>query len=67
VFRVVHPWGRDRARESTVVSTHATAAEAFAEIDRVAEHMVSTGDRSDAVELIVVDANGNIVERPCLN
>lgn len=33
----------DRAREATIVSEHATAAEAFAEIDRLAAQMVRTG------------------------
>ena len=31
-FRVVQPYGRDKAREATMMSEHATAAEAFAEI-----------------------------------
>jgi hypothetical protein len=63
-FRVVQPWGHDRARQATIVSTHATASEAFAEIDRLAERMVRTGDRSDAVALIVVNEHGDIIERP---
>jgi hypothetical protein len=32
MFRIVQPWGRDKAREATLISEHATAAEAFAEI-----------------------------------
>ena len=31
-FRVVQPYGRDKAREATMVSEHATAVEAFAEL-----------------------------------
>jgi hypothetical protein len=63
-FRVVQAWGPDKARQSTVISEHATAAEAFGEIDRLASEMVRTGAPSDAVELIVVDANDRIVKRP---
>ena len=32
----MQPYGRDKAREATIISQHATAAEAFAEIDRLA-------------------------------
>jgi hypothetical protein len=62
-FRVVQPWGRDVARESTLVSEHPSAAEAFAEIDRLSAQMVRTGAPSDAVELVVIDAHGRIVPR----
>ena len=48
---------------STVVSEHPTAAAAFAVIDRLAAQMVRTGAPTDAVELIVVDAAGVIVQR----
>jgi hypothetical protein len=47
-----------------VISEHATAAEAFAEIDRLSAQMVRTGAPSNAIELIVVDAAGQIVQRP---
>ena len=63
-FRVVQPYGKDKARESTIISEHATAAEAFAEIDRVFSEMVRTGAPSDAIDLIVVNADGQIVPRP---
>ena len=63
-FRIVQPWGRDVAQQSTLISEHATAAEAFAEIDRLAAEMVRTGAPSDAVELLVVDADGRLVSRP---
>ena len=62
-YRVVQPYGRDKARESTVFSEHARAADAFAEIDRLSAQMVRTGALSDAVELIVVDGTGRIVQR----
>ena len=63
-FRIVQPWGPDRVRQATVISEHATAAEAFAEIDRLASEMVRTGAPSDAVELLVADASGRLVRRP---
>ena len=47
-----------------MISAHATAAEAFAEIDRLSAQMVRTGAPSDAIELIVVDVAGRIVKRP---
>ena len=34
-FRVVQPWGKDLATESTVVSTHDNAVDAYGEIDRM--------------------------------
>jgi hypothetical protein len=40
-----------------VVSEHATTADAFAEIERLAA-------QSDYVELLVVDADGQPVRRP---
>jgi hypothetical protein len=62
--RVVQPWRRERAREATLISEHATPADAFAEIDRLSARMVRTGAPSDAVELILVDAAGEVVPRP---
>jgi len=62
-FSVVQPYGRDKARESTTMSWHATAADAFAEIDRLSTQMARTGAPTNAVELIVVDANDQIVSR----
>jgi len=32
-YRIVQPYGRHKAQESTVVSEHQTAADAFVEID----------------------------------
>jgi hypothetical protein len=63
-YRVVQPYGRDKAREATIISEHATAAEAFAEIDRLSAQMVRTGVRSEAIELIVIEASGRVVPRP---
>jgi hypothetical protein len=63
-YRVVQPWGKDRAQQATVVSTHLTPDAAFAEIDRLATQMVRTGSPSNAVELIVVDPLFRLVRRP---
>ena len=63
-YRVAQPYGRDVGRESTTISEHPTAAEAFAEIDRLAEMMVRTDGPSDAITLVVLDATGRVVHRP---
>ena len=66
--RVVQPWGPDKARQATLVGDgHATAAEAFAEIDRLAAEMMRTGAPSDAVQLVVVDVDGRQVRRRSLH
>ena len=62
--RIVQPYGRDESREATLVSEHPTAADAFAELDRLADQMVRTGVSPDAVRLIVVDDEGRVVRRP---
>ena len=63
-FRIVQPYGKDKAREATTVREHSTVAAAFAEIDRLSAQMVRTGVPSDAIELIVIEANGRRVPRP---
>lgn len=63
-FRVVQPWGRDRAVQSTLVSEHSSLQSAFAAIDAMADQMLRTGARPDAVELIVIDDADRIVRRP---
>jgi hypothetical protein len=63
-YRIAQPVGDDRAREATLISEHVTAAEAFAEIDRLSAQMVGTGAPSNAIELIVVDDSGRIVQPP---
>jgi hypothetical protein len=64
MYRVVQPFGQDKPRGSTTVSEHHTATEAFAGIDRLSAELVRTGASSNAVELIVVDADGRVVTRP---
>ena len=63
-FRVAQPYGRDAGRESTTLSEHAIAADAFAEIERLAAQMARTGAPSDAIILVVLDAAGGVVHRP---
>jgi len=63
-YQVVQPWGRDKAREHTLLSEHETAADAFAEIDRLAMQMVRTGAPSDAIEMLVIDSDGRVIQRP---
>jgi hypothetical protein len=64
MFRVVQPYGRDKAWQSTISSEHVTAADAFAEMDRLKAQMVCAGAPRDAIELIAVDPEGQIVGRP---
>ena len=63
-FRVVLPYGRDKAREATTISGHSTAAAAFAEIDGLRAKMARRGTPANKTELIVVDAADQIVPRP---
>ncbi len=63
-FRVMQPWGPDKGRQATLVSEHATALEAFDAIDQLSAEMVRTGAPSNAVELIVVNADDRVVPRP---
>ena len=64
VFRIIQPYGRDAARESTLISEHTTAAAAFAEIDRLSAQIIKTGVRPDVLELLVIDGDGQLVSRP---
>ena len=66
-FRLVQPWGRNIATESTTVSEHETATDAFCELDRLVDQMLRTGVRPDAVELIIIDRSGKRVARPLAN
>lgn len=66
-FRIVQPYGKDKARQATLISEHATAVEAFDEIDRLSAQMARTGAPSDGIELLVVDADDRIVRRPNVN
>lgn len=63
-LRAVQPWGRDKVKQSILISRHQTAADAFAAIDAMAARFVATGAPADAVELIVLDVDDGIVHRP---
>ena len=63
-FRVVQPWGPDKGRQGTVQSEHKTVAEAFAALDSIATDMAQTGVPGDAIELVVVDEQGQVISRP---
>jgi hypothetical protein len=60
----VQPWGKDKGRQASVLSEHATSAEAFAAIDRMTQRSAPLGTRIEVLELLVADADGNIVARP---
>ena len=60
-YRIVQPYGRDKAREATFQSEHATVAEAFAAIDETYARMRRLGGTSTGVELIVIDEQDRIV------
>jgi hypothetical protein len=64
-YKIVQPWGPDRARQSTLVSDgYASETEVFAELDRLQERMRRSGVSVDFVELIVVDNVDRIRARP---
>ena len=48
-YRVVQPWGPDKARQATLQSEHATITEAFAAIDAMSAQMVRTDVAGDAL------------------
>lgn len=56
--------GRDKARHATCVGAHPTAEEGFASTDAFSERAVGTGDRPNAIEVIMVDERFEIVRRP---
>jgi hypothetical protein len=58
-YRVLQPYGKDRGREATEISTWSTIADAFAEVDRYAERMRSKGLPADCVALLVIDDEGS--------
>ena len=63
-FRVVQPWGPGKAREATVISEHPTARPPSRR--SIGSHPRWCGRArapSDAVELIVVDQAGVIVQQ----
>ncbi|MCZ6734561.1 MAG: hypothetical protein O7C65_02080 [Planctomycetota bacterium] len=61
-FRVMQPWSPHKGRQADLISEHHTVAAAFAEIDRLSAEMVRTGAPSDAIELVVIDADDRVVQ-----
>ena len=60
--------GKTRHVSRRIISEgHAAVAEAFAEIDPLSAEMLRTGAPSNAIELIVVDAERRIVAHPGTN
>jgi hypothetical protein len=65
VFYIVQPHvsGPDRFHKATVVRSFNTAADAFAELDRVGARLDHFGIARDAIELVVVDEARQLVKR----
>jgi hypothetical protein len=64
-FYIVQPYvsGPDRFHKATIVRSFNTAAEAFAELDRVGARLDHFGIAGDAIELVVVDEERKLVKR----
>jgi hypothetical protein len=63
-FYIVQPYGPDRGRQATIVSTHESIEAAYAELDRIAARQNGHGLAGDVVELIVVDDDRRRIARP---
>lgn len=63
-YYIVQPWGRDKVREATRVSEHATATAAYAQVDWYTELSRRRGAGVGALELLVIDSHGRLVARP---
>ena len=64
IYHVVQPWGRDKYRQAGPISSHSTAEEAYAELDRYAARLAEDDLPEDTLELYVVDENREPVPRP---
>lgn len=62
-YRLVQPYGTNVREQSTTVSEHGSVEKAFREFDRVAEQMYRTSGRADLIEIVILDADGNVVRR----
>lgn len=62
-YQLVQPYGL-RIGEWTVLGTYDTAADAFAVLDLKTALMLFRGAPSDAIQVLVVDADGKHVPRP---
>jgi hypothetical protein len=61
---VVQPYGKDRTREATEISSWETISEAYEDIDRYAAQVKTSHQPGDHLELLVVDDDGREVPRP---
>ena len=63
-FFIVEPYadGPNRFHQSTVLSSHPTAKEAFAELARLTERLHRFGIHSEQFEWVVVDAERRLVQ-----
>ena len=48
-YRVVQPWGKDRGRQATILSEHATVADPFRAIEVQKAQMRRTGAPTDTI------------------
>ncbi len=44
MFYLVQPWGDDKYRHATIVSTHATVEEAYADLAQIAEKLAADNE-----------------------
>lgn len=67
-FAVVQPYGHHAARESTVLSTHSTAEEAFAAVARIIRRAHESGTpfaMTEKLDLTVVNlVTGEVLRAP---
>ncbi len=64
MFHLVQPWGDDKYSQATIVSTHTTVAEAYAELDRIGEKLHQDEAPEGTLEIYVVDEGRQPVSRP---
>lgn len=66
MYAIVHPfaYGRHGGRHAVVLSTHATADEAFRALDALADHPPPDVGPGMVADCYVVDARQNPVPRP---
>ena len=63
-YHLVQPWGRDTYRQATVLGSHATAKEAYAQLDSIAAKLARDAVPEDYFEIYVVDGQRQPVPRP---
>ncbi len=64
MFHLVQPWGDDKYSQATIVSTHATVAEAYAALDRIAEKLHQDEAPEGTLEIYVMDEGRQPAPRP---